>query len=65
MKPALFADNMVLYTEFLKNLPKTIRTKKQVQEGCRIQDQDTKSVVFLYTSIENMKMKLRKQFNLQ
>ena len=46
VKLSLFADDMILYIENTKEftLRKTIRINKQVQQGCRIQDQHTKLI---------------------
>lgn len=51
VKLPLFTDGMILYVENSKESHlKTIRTGKYIQHEYRLQDQFTKSVVFLYTS---------------
>ena len=52
VKLSLFTDNMSLYMNMYIENPlevhcKTMRTNKQVQQGCRNQEQHQKSIVFL------------------
>lgn len=42
VKLPLFVDNMTLYIENPKNPQKIVRTHKGAQQGCKIQDQNTK-----------------------
>ena len=52
---------IILYVESPKETIKlkTIRTNKQVQQGCRIQDQYTKQIIFLFTCNEQSKIKIK------
>lgn len=48
----LFADDMILYMENVKEFNKTIRTNKRVQQAFRVQGRAQKSIAFLCTSDE-------------
>ena len=63
MQLYLFTEAMMSYARNSKEpTEKTIRSNKFFQQSCRIQAQYTISMAFLYTSNEQSKMKLRKQF---
>ena len=46
--------------KILENPQKAAKTNKQVQESCRVQDQNTKIYLFLYTSSEQSKNEIKK-----
>ena len=62
MKLPLFADDMILYIENLKDATRKVLeliTEFGEVAGYKINSQ--KSLAFLYTTMKNKKMKLRKQ----
>ena len=57
---------MILYTENIYESSKqTFRTNIWVGQDCRIKDEMQNSIVFLYSSKEQSKNKLRRQLHLQ
>ena len=66
VKLLLFADDIILYTEYLKSFTrKLLELKKEVNKvtGHKINKQ--KSIAFLYTNNKQQKEKLRNQSHLQ
>ena len=50
--------------KILKNPQTATKTNEQVQESCRVQDENT-NICFYTLPVNNPKMKLRKQIHLQ
>ena len=61
VKLSLFKDDTLLYVENPKKFFLTVRI---INDYSKIQNQHTKSMAFLYITMKNMKMKLRKQVHL-
>ena len=50
----------MIFIKLLRNLLKTTRANKQVQQDCRIQDQHKKLIVFLYICNEQPESEIEK-----
>lgn len=62
MKLPLFIKNKIVYVEKFKESAKnTPLVNKQVQQSCMIKETMEKFIVFLYTSTEQMKLKIKKK----